>query len=285
MTRCTGRSPRISAARSRPVNCRPAPSCRPSWNSGRSTTRRGIPSATPSSGSSPGGLVETRPGPGHIRRQKIVPFVTTLTGDPRGIGGEGDIYLNEVRAPLRAGDRSAPPRGRDPAGGQLTRGGTEADEGPTVVSRHQERHIDGTPWSLQTSFYPLSLVQRGATRLIDANDIQQGSVEYLRESAGIKQVGYRDTMKVRPPDATEARFFGLADDGRVSVIETRRTAFDETGAPSGSRSACTRRTGTSSPSTSGRCPTRSLPRPPRMASRPRPRPEKRTFRRGNQRLP
>ncbi len=175
------------------------------------------------------GLVETRPGQGTFVVQKIVPFVNTLTGDP-GVGSDGDIYLNEVRATLRAGDVS-PPRVEIQQAGSSLAEELQADEGSTVVSRHQERHIDGTPWSLQTSFYPLSLVQRGATRLIDANDIQQGSVEYLRESAGIKQVGYRDTVKVRPPDATEARFFGLADDGRVSVIETRRTAFDETGAP------------------------------------------------------
>ena len=106
-----------------------------------------------------------------------------------------------------------------------------SDEGSTVVSRHQERHIDGTPWSLQTSFYPLSLVQRGAARLIEASDIQQGSVEYLWESIGIKQVGYRDTVKVRPPDATEARSSGCRTMAGWSVIETRRTAFDESGTP------------------------------------------------------
>jgi GntR family transcriptional regulator len=105
------------------------------------------------------------------------------------------------------------------------------DAGGTVVSRHQQYRIDGTPWSLQTSFYPLNLVERGATRLIAANDIKEGAVEYLRETVGIKQVGYRDTITVRAPDGTEARFFGLADDGRVSVIETRRTAFDNDGMP------------------------------------------------------
>lgn len=175
------------------------------------------------------GMVETRPGQGTFVMQKIVPFTTTLTGEPGG-GSDGDIYQNEVKATRRIPDASVPRVEIQQAGSFLAEE-LQANEGSTVVSRHQERHIDGTPWSLQTSFYPLSLVQRGATRLIDASDIQQGSVEYLRESIGIKQVGYRDTVKVRPPDAIEARFFGLPDDGRVAVIETRRTAFDESGTP------------------------------------------------------
>ncbi len=33
-------------------------------------------------------------------------------------------------------------------------------EGAMVVSRHLERFIDDTPWSLQTTYYPLVLVGR-----------------------------------------------------------------------------------------------------------------------------
>jgi hypothetical protein len=36
---------------------------------------------------------------------------------------------------------------------------------------------------------------------------------------------------VRAPDNSETAFFKLPEDGRVSVIETRRTAFDEHGTP------------------------------------------------------
>jgi len=104
-------------------------------------------------------------------------------------------------------------------------------EGTPVVSRHQQRYIDGTPWSLQTSFYPMDLVQGGAVRLIQAGDITEGTVEYLRESAGIRQAGYRDTLTVRPPDMNESTFFRLPDDGRVSVIEQRRTAYADDGRP------------------------------------------------------
>jgi GntR family transcriptional regulator len=175
------------------------------------------------------GLVETRPGQGTFVVEKITPFVTTLTGDP-SVGSDGEIYLNEVKARLRSPNASNP-RVEIQTADSLQAAELSLKLGATLVSRHQERHIDGTPWSLQTSFYPISLVELGATQLIQASDIQQGSVEYLRQTVGIRQVGYRDTVTVRPPDATEARFFKLPDDGRVSVVETRRTAFNADGKP------------------------------------------------------
>lgn len=39
-------------------------------------------------------------------------------------------------------------------------------EGAQVISRHQRRYIDGTPWSLQTSFYPMGFVIKGVDRLL-----------------------------------------------------------------------------------------------------------------------
>jgi GntR family transcriptional regulator len=172
------------------------------------------------------GLVETRPGQGTFVVEEITPFVTTLTGDPEA--GESGPYLREVKAWLRNPVASDPRVEIQRAGGELA-GELRLKAGETVVSRHQLIHIDGTPWSMQTSFYPLGLVEQGAGRLIEARDIEEGAVAYLRETAGIKQVGYRDTITVRAPDGAEARFFRLPDDGRVSVVETRRTAFDEEG--------------------------------------------------------
>jgi GntR family transcriptional regulator len=102
-------------------------------------------------------------------------------------------------------------------------------EGDVVVSRHQQRFIDGTAFSLQTSFYPMSLVEHGATRLIEAAELSEGTVAYLANTLGIKQVGYRDSIQVRPPDETESSFFRLPAGGRVPVFEIYRVSFDETG--------------------------------------------------------
>jgi GntR family transcriptional regulator len=103
------------------------------------------------------------------------------------------------------------------------------EEGDQVVSRHQQRFIDDTPWSLQTSFYPMSLVLQGATDLIQATDIKGGTVAYLAEKCGIEQAGYRDTIAVRAPDENEARYFKLPADGRVPVFEIYRVGFDKEG--------------------------------------------------------
>jgi GntR family transcriptional regulator len=185
------------------------------------------------------GLVETRPGQGTFVVRKIDPFVTTLTTDPKSPGGA------EVAVPGADGygevDRST-------AG--LTRKLTYSDpqieiqkaeakiaaplqvaEGTQVISRHQRRYIDGTPWSLQTSFYPMGFALRGAGRLIEAGDIKEGTVKYLADALGLHQVGYRNSIEVRAPDVTEAGFFGLSPDGRVGVFETLEIAFDQTRTP------------------------------------------------------
>lgn len=175
------------------------------------------------------GLIETRPGQGTFVVETIIPFVTTLTGEPDSSSGEGDTYFKEV-GELRRPKATSPEVGIHRAGGPET-AELQLAEGTPVVSRHQQRFIDDIPWSLQTSFYPMMLVERGASRLIQAGDIPEGTVVYLGRSVGIKQAGYRDTITVRAPDNVEAGFFKLPDDGRISIIETRRTAFDEQGTP------------------------------------------------------
>jgi GntR family transcriptional regulator len=72
---------------------------------------------------------------------------------------------------------------------------------------------------------------KGANRLIQADDIKMGTVEYLAKALGLQQVGYRDWITVRAPEAAEATFFSLPQDGRVGVFEIFRTAFDEAGKP------------------------------------------------------
>jgi GntR family transcriptional regulator len=84
---------------------------------------------------------------------------------------------------------------------------------------------------MQTSYYPMEFVERGARRLLSSQDISEGTTQYLRESLGIKQVGYRDLITVRAPNVIEVEFFKLPSDGRVSVYELFRTAFDGNSQP------------------------------------------------------
>ena len=98
------------------------------------------------------------------------------------------------------------------------------------MSRHQQRFIDGTPWSLQTSFYDMTLAER-AGRLIRAKDIAEGTVAYLEATLPMRQARYRDLIRVRAPDDVETAFFRLPADGRVQVFEISRVGFDQDDKP------------------------------------------------------
>src|SRR5260370_29019084 len=197
---------------------------RDQYNASRNTVRDAIKWLTTL------GLVETRPGQGTFVVEKMQPFVTTLTGDLKTdySGSESPIYVAEVAASGRIPTSSQPRVEIQRAADAVARA-LRIEERAQVVSRHQERFIDDTPWSLQTTFYPMSLVARGATGLILPVDIAEGAVAYLAREIDLEQVGYRDTIAVRPPDENEARIFRLPADGRVSVFEIHRLGFDQNG--------------------------------------------------------
>ena len=97
--------------------------------------------------------------------------------------------------------------------------------------RHQERFIDDELWSMQTSYYPMVFVERGATKLLAVEDIEEGTRQYLAEAIGIQEIGSHDTMTVRAPTPGEADRFGLPADGRIAVFETRQTGVDPENKP------------------------------------------------------
>ena len=84
---------------------------------------------------------------------------------------------------------------------------------------------------MQTAYYPMKFViNRAATCLLGARDIEGGVVDYLR-GLGIDQVGWRDQFFVRPPGANERAFFNLSDRVQVAMLDVRRTGYDEEGNP------------------------------------------------------
>ena len=174
------------------------------------------------------GLVATRPGQGTFVVDKIEPFTITLD-IKTGFGeGEDTAYATEVIAGERTPAVSAPRIEIQPASMAPELG---LDETAMVVSRHQQRFIDGIPWSLQTSCYPMHFVEQGAGQILVAREMSDGVVRYLEDVLSIKQAGWRDKITVRAPDQVETAFFRLPQDGRVPVFEVRRTAFQESGTP------------------------------------------------------
>jgi len=173
------------------------------------------------------GLVESRPGSGTFVTRKADPFITVLTQDPKtGYGGgEGATYLSQVSAAHRGPETSQVRVELKPAPEEVALR-LRVAPGDQVVLRHQERFIDGTPYSLQTSFFQFSFAT-AAPRLLMAEDIEEGTVRYLEEVMGIKQSSYRDWITARAPDETEQRFFSIPHDSMM--FEVFRSAFDQDG--------------------------------------------------------
>lgn len=192
------------------------------YNASRNTVRDAIKLLTTR------GLVETRPGQGTFVVERINPFVTTLTGALGPDVTDRDVYVAEVQASGRQ-PTSGPLRVEVQAASQVIADALRVDEGSQVISRHQQRFIDGTPWALQTTFYPMRLHEQGARRLLEATDMTGGTIGYLAEECGVKQVGYRDSIAVRPAEANETAFFRLPPDGGVPVFVIFRVGFSEGG--------------------------------------------------------
>ncbi|HEY2523368.1 MAG TPA: GntR family transcriptional regulator [Streptosporangiaceae bacterium] len=175
------------------------------------------------------GLVEIRHGQGTFVASNRQPFITTLSPDWR-LGGHGPGGGEGAAARAEVAARHGTPRSSRPTVGVSRATGTVAarlglSAGASVVTRHQELFIDDHPWSLQTSHYPMRLVERGAIRLLDAADLDEGTLSYLEQALGLTQVGYTDQILVRPPHEDEVRFFrGLAD-GRAPIAVLLRTGF------------------------------------------------------------
>ena len=172
------------------------------------------------------GSVYTLHGRGTFVAERSRPIVTTLTVDPTtgGGGDEGLVYTAGVATGGTLPSADEPRleiRKAEPAVANLL----QIPKGAEIILRHENRYVDGRPWSLQTSYYPRSLSHR-APRLLGAGSVEEGTVAYMAE-CGIRQAGYQDAIQWRAPDNGETIFFGLTADEQVHVTEIRRLAFDE----------------------------------------------------------
>lgn len=190
------------------------------YDASRNTVREAIRRLTDE------GLLESRPGQGTFVARLIDPFVTVLTADPKtGFGGgEAAAYLSEVREKHREPTNSVPKVEVAPAADMIARL-LDIAPGTQVVSRSQDRYIDGIPWSRQTSYYHMDFITKGATKLLMAQDIEEGAVRYLADVIGVRQSGYRDWITGRLATEEEQAFFGIGHNAAVFVAS--RVVFDQ----------------------------------------------------------
>jgi len=178
------------------------------------------------------GRVVSRSGQGTFVVQRPAPFVTVLTAGTKTLGGAG------VETPGGEDDRdqtTVPGKKqldvRPEVATDAVAEGLGLPRGSDVIRRRETRTIGDVTWSLQASYYPSAFVEAGASLLISPRDIGEGTVTYLAEKLGLREIRYRDVLRVRAPDPEEARLFGLPEDGRIPVFEIFRTGYDERGEP------------------------------------------------------
>jgi GntR family transcriptional regulator len=168
------------------------------------------------------GLVVPRQGLGTFVAEEIIPYTVLLSAEQDWQSGKGQSagYVHAVKL-----------AGRNP---QTLRFVVEVQEatgdvaerldippGDPVVVRHAERLIDGQPWSMLSSYYPMDIARE--TPLERAGSIRQGVIRLLAD-LGHVQAGYRDEVTARMPDPAEDGFFRLP--AGVPLIIVDRTAYD-----------------------------------------------------------
>jgi len=169
--------------------------------------------------------VEKRPGQGTFILKQEEPFLTTLSGNAEG--GENLTYL---AAAARRGQEAYNTIPRVEIHSSSRAPELRLGDDEQVLSRHQQRFIDGKPHSMQTSYYPYGYAAK-APRLLQAGDIEEGAVAYIAEEVGVKQAGWREELQVRTANSQERDFFDLSAKSGAQVIEAFRTAFDGDGNP------------------------------------------------------
>jgi GntR family transcriptional regulator len=170
------------------------------------------------------GLVETKPGQGTFVRKQLDPLVNTIGPYP---AGEVTGHMAEV-APHRQASFS-PTQVEIQEADNLLATELLLPVGSEIISRHQQLYVDGAPWSLQTTFYPHDLADRGAERLRSAREIETGTLSYLHDTLQIRMETWRARLTARSARAIEAEFFRLPPGS--AVVEICQTYYEPSGTP------------------------------------------------------
>ena len=109
------------------------------------------------------------------------------------------------------------------------RGALGIADDPRVVSRHQQRFHRRRHLVAPDVVLPAEVGDQGAGSLLEPEDIADGTVRYLAQTLGLKQVGCRDVVSARLPNDNEQALFDLTH--IHTVIEVQRTSFAEDGTP------------------------------------------------------
>lgn len=146
------------------------------------------------------GVITTTPGRRAVVRERaVLTYYASRSERVDQMAGEADSYVSEVREQGREPSQEFQLR-IVPAPAEIAER-LQVEEGQPTLVRSLIRYVDGQPWSLQDSFYPMDIAE--GTELMSPTDIQRGTVRVLKE-LGHPQVGYVDEVSTRMPTPEEA---------------------------------------------------------------------------------
>ncbi|MFD4998493.1 GntR family transcriptional regulator [Streptomyces buecherae] len=169
------------------------------------------------------GLIEGTAGRGTFVREHVV--LTYYASRSEQVGGqpagESDSYMTDVKSAGREGSQDFELRMERASSGVAER--LRVEEGDTVVLRRLLRYLDGKPWSIQATYYPMRVAQ--GTPIMEPQDIKEGTTRWLANN-GLEQVGFRDEMTTRMPTPEEVSALRMGTG--VPVLAHIRTGYTAT---------------------------------------------------------
>jgi GntR family transcriptional regulator len=167
------------------------------------------------------GLLETRHGLGTFVRDRPAPRAVLLDQEEDWRAGEhAEAALKPAGDPASAQTSARFQAETVPAPADVARHLGIA-EGDQVILRRSRQHVDGKPWCLVISYYPMDIAV--GSELETSRRLSVGSTKALTQ-LGHEVVRYGNSISARMPDPIEQGFFRSS--GIVPVIVVSRIAHD-----------------------------------------------------------
>jgi GntR family transcriptional regulator len=166
------------------------------------------------------GIVATTQGRGTFVRDRVMLtyYASRAEAADRPAHEGGDAYFAEVRKQGRQPSQVFETRIVSASLAVAQRLCVEEDE--AVVLRRLIRSVDGQPWSLQESSYPMDIAQECG--LLVPHDLPLGTIRAMADH-GHGETGHVDELTTRMPTPEEARALDLGTG--VPVLIYTRTAY------------------------------------------------------------
>jgi GntR family transcriptional regulator len=166
------------------------------------------------------GIITSTPGRGTFVRERAMLTYRAVRAEAANRPSDWmtDAYNTEVqqegRQPSQTFDMRVAPA--SPSVAHRLR----VEEGEAVLVRRMFRFVDGQPWSIQDSSYPMDIAQECG--LLVPHDIPRGTVRVMADRGHV-EVGYVDEVTTRMPTPEEARMLDLGTGAPVLIYV--RTAY------------------------------------------------------------